>query len=160
MVRGALPFRHDRLHTLCRELGDTFKWVLYGDDDTLFFLEAAMKVVEGLDPDMPYWLADNQWGSDLMGGGMRHPHRGAPVCVPCGYAGDTSQLAFPAPPACTCTPAALCAADTTGWLNKPPAACGFPRCGVMRVYMYHHVGTPCMRTPCTSMHKKDNTLSQ
>ena len=44
----------------------------------------------------------------------RHPHAGAPLCVPCNYAGNTSQLAFPAPRGCPCTPALLCQADVHG----------------------------------------------
>ena len=39
-----------------RHLGDTFKWLFYSDDDTVFFLDAAKNVVKGLDPDMPYFL--------------------------------------------------------------------------------------------------------
>ncbi len=40
----------------CREFGDTFKWLMYGDDDTFFFLDAVLEVVKGLDPNMPYFL--------------------------------------------------------------------------------------------------------
>ncbi len=39
-----------------RDLNDTFKWLFYGDDDTVFFLEGAMNVVKYLDPNMPYFL--------------------------------------------------------------------------------------------------------
>lgn len=40
----------------CRQFGDTFKWLAYGDDDTFFFLDAARGVLSGLDPAMPYFL--------------------------------------------------------------------------------------------------------
>lgn len=40
----------------CRDLGETFKWLLYGDDDTFFFTDAVLKAVDGLDPHMPYFL--------------------------------------------------------------------------------------------------------
>ena len=43
----AVPHRH---------FGDTFKWLFYGDDDTVFFLDNARRLVQGLDPDMPYAL--------------------------------------------------------------------------------------------------------
>jgi len=39
-----------------RHFGDSYKWLLYGDDDTFFFLDAAMQVLQHLDPDMPYFL--------------------------------------------------------------------------------------------------------
>lgn len=41
---------------MCRHYGETYKWLLYGDDDTFFFLDAAMNVLQHLDPDMPYFL--------------------------------------------------------------------------------------------------------
>jgi hypothetical protein len=39
-----------------RQLGDNFKWLFYTDDDTMFFLDAAINVVKDLDPDTPYFL--------------------------------------------------------------------------------------------------------
>ena len=39
-----------------RALGDQFKWLLYGDDDTFFFIDAVLKTVENLDPEIPYFL--------------------------------------------------------------------------------------------------------
>lgn len=44
-----------------RHLGDTFKWLFYSDDDTVFFLDAAKNVVKGLDPDMPYFLTGQRF---------------------------------------------------------------------------------------------------
>lgn len=41
---------------LFRHFGDTFKWLFYGDDDSVLFLQGAMKIVAGLDPDLPYAL--------------------------------------------------------------------------------------------------------
>lgn len=41
---------------LFRHFGDSYKWLLYGDDDTFFFLDAAMNVLQHLDPEMPYFL--------------------------------------------------------------------------------------------------------
>lgn len=33
-----------------------FKWLFYGDDDTVFFVDAAIEVVKHLDPSQPYFL--------------------------------------------------------------------------------------------------------
>lgn len=41
---------------LGRHLGEAFKWLFYGDDDTVFLVEAAIQVVRTLDPDLPYFL--------------------------------------------------------------------------------------------------------
>ena len=41
---------------LFRHFGGSYKWLLYGDDDTFFFLDAAMNVLQHLDPEMPYFL--------------------------------------------------------------------------------------------------------
>ncbi len=38
------------------QLKDTYKWLLYGDDDTVWFLEGVMSMLEDLDPDMPYFI--------------------------------------------------------------------------------------------------------
>ena len=44
-----------------------FKWLLYGDDDTVFFIENALSMLEGLDHNMPYFLTDHLWYPDLYG---------------------------------------------------------------------------------------------
>jgi hypothetical protein len=38
----------------CRKFGETFKWLLYGDDDTIFFPEAVKKLVRNFNPDLPH----------------------------------------------------------------------------------------------------------
>ena len=40
---------------------DSFKWVLYGDDDTVFFIDGALDALENLDYNMPYLLSDDVW---------------------------------------------------------------------------------------------------
>lgn len=40
-----------------RQLGDTYKWLLYGDDDTVWFMDGVLKFLEDLDPDMPYFIS-------------------------------------------------------------------------------------------------------
>lgn len=44
------------MHICCRDLEGSFKWMLYGDDDTFFFVDAVLEAVGGLDPEMPYFL--------------------------------------------------------------------------------------------------------
>lgn len=42
-------------------LGDTYKWMLYGDDDTLFFVDAVLDLLQPFDPELPYAISDNIW---------------------------------------------------------------------------------------------------
>ena len=37
-----------------QDLGDTFKWMLLGEDSTVFFMDAILSYAEGLDHNMPY----------------------------------------------------------------------------------------------------------
>jgi hypothetical protein len=165
------------LRGLIRHYGDSFKWLFYGDDDSVLFLRGAMNAVAGLDPDMPYALtgglffclllavllhvlllrascqvaaiacmrssisacmlsgversvpgADNMWFSYPTSDQAYHPCAAAPACVPCGYPQERlTRLPFPMARGCPCTPEAICAADATGALNKPPKPCGMPR---------------------------------
>ena len=38
---------------------DSYKWILFGEDDTVFFISNAMKLLEHLDHNLPYFLTDN-----------------------------------------------------------------------------------------------------
>ena len=40
---------------------DSFKWILYGDDDTVFFVDGALDMLQDLDYNMPYLLSDDVW---------------------------------------------------------------------------------------------------
>lgn len=45
-----------------KEMGlDSFKWILYGDDDTVFFVDGALDMLENLDYNMPYLISDDVW---------------------------------------------------------------------------------------------------
>ena len=63
--------------------------------------------------------ADHMWWQEYLDGhpdkikpgSIYHPHEKAPVCVPCHYTKNTSDLPFPSPPGCPCTPEILCNAD-------------------------------------------------
>lgn len=39
-----------------REVGNTYKWLLYGDDDTVWFMAGVLKLLEEFDPEMPYFI--------------------------------------------------------------------------------------------------------
>ena len=39
----------------------SYKWILYGDDDTFFAVDNVLKLVDGLDHNMPYLLTDSLW---------------------------------------------------------------------------------------------------
>ena len=41
---------------LLKEGGHSFKWLLYGDDDTYFSTHAALQSLQHLDPEMPYFI--------------------------------------------------------------------------------------------------------
>ena len=36
--------------------GDSFKWLLYGDDDTIWFTESVMNLLQDFDPNLPYFI--------------------------------------------------------------------------------------------------------
>ena len=48
-----------------RELGDTYKWMLYGDDDTQFFLDGALRLAQDFDPDLPWFITGASPASQL-----------------------------------------------------------------------------------------------
>ncbi len=41
--------------------------MLYGDDDTVFFVDNALGMLEELDHNMPYFLTDHLWFPDQFG---------------------------------------------------------------------------------------------
>ncbi|KAG2495281.1 hypothetical protein HYH03_006554 [Edaphochlamys debaryana] len=84
--------------------------MLYGDDDTQFFLSGAMRLLAHLDPSQPLALTDHIWFAD------RRHDADAPKCLPCSF--NTSFLraahgedgAFHPRPACPfCTVDLACA---------------------------------------------------
>lgn len=40
-----------------KQIGDNYKWLLYGDDDTVWFMDGVLRFLEDLDPDMPYFIS-------------------------------------------------------------------------------------------------------
>lgn len=40
---------------------ENYKWILYGDDDTVFFIDNVLDLVKDLDHNMPYFISDAIW---------------------------------------------------------------------------------------------------
>ncbi|EFJ48850.1 hypothetical protein VOLCADRAFT_90525 [Volvox carteri f. nagariensis] len=70
-----------------RQFGDKYKWMLYGDDDTVFFMPGVRKLVAQFDHNLPIALSDNLWHDSS------HPRLEAVRCLPCGF--NTSLLRVP-----------------------------------------------------------------
>ncbi len=51
---------------------NSYKWILYGDDDTFWFIDNALVYLNQLDPDMPYLLSDNIWMKERTSGRTVH----------------------------------------------------------------------------------------
>ncbi|GAB4822791.1 hypothetical protein N2152v2_009837 [Parachlorella kessleri] len=100
-----------------QHFGDSYEWLLYGDDDTVWFMDSVLDIISKLDPQQPHFITDHFWfWRQEVDHGPVHPGFDAPRCVPCGFnkSGiDTARLGFDPPHACpSCSVAALCAADT------------------------------------------------
>lgn len=39
--------------------GNSFKWLLFGDEDTVFFVDNALELLQDFDPSMPYIITGN-----------------------------------------------------------------------------------------------------
>ena len=33
-----------------------YKWILYGDDDTFFFVDGVLELLQDFDPSLPYFI--------------------------------------------------------------------------------------------------------
>ncbi|KAK9917000.1 hypothetical protein WJX75_009748 [Coccomyxa subellipsoidea] len=108
--------------------GSSYKWLLFGGADTVFFPEAVLQMLEDFDPQVPYIITDNLWWGGQHGG----PNKGAPRCLPCHSADNRDLLdlttgfgsprqnesppiqprdwGFAPPVGCPCTPQLLCGA--------------------------------------------------
>ena len=40
---------------------ESYKWMLFGDDDTAFYIDNALRMLSTLDHNMPYVLSDHNW---------------------------------------------------------------------------------------------------
>ena len=57
----------------------SYKWILYGDDDTFWFIDNVLAYLDQLDPDMPYLLSDNIWLKERTSGMCNGRYHGS--CV-------------------------------------------------------------------------------
>ncbi|KAL4420943.1 hypothetical protein ABPG77_004572 [Micractinium sp. CCAP 211/92] len=98
-------------------LGTNFKWLIYGDDDVVFFWPGLLRMLRGLDHRDPYFLTDNYFSQ--YPDGLLHQRKPAqPRCVPCTLDATGLDLgAANAVKTCNCSVAAMAEA-----LSKPLAA--------------------------------------
>ncbi|GIL62603.1 hypothetical protein Vafri_16784 [Volvox africanus] len=61
--------------------GPTYKWILLGDDDTLWFMLGVKRLLYGYDHDMPYAISDHFGDHNARGFFLPSPL--AAVCSPC-----------------------------------------------------------------------------
>lgn len=50
---------------------DSYKWILYGDDDTVFAIDNVINILSNLDPAQPYLLSDAIWWPEGGRGGSQ-----------------------------------------------------------------------------------------
>lgn len=115
--------------------GDSYKWLLYGDDDTVWFMESVMRLLQDFDPDLPYFITDHMWWASTPGRAS-HPNPEAPRCLPCEFDDskfDHSLKPFNAPKGCPCTAQLICEADERGIFNQ---YCDVPK-APMSTYSMH-----------------------
>ncbi|KAK9797832.1 hypothetical protein WJX73_005489 [Symbiochloris irregularis] len=95
---------------------DSYKWILYGDDDTVFVIDNIIKVLSTLDFSQPYLISDALWWPENGKSDRKkiHANRDAPRCLPCNYTDlllvdgtCPAQHGFIAPEGCPCTPETL-----------------------------------------------------
>lgn len=46
--------------------GATYKWVLYGDDDTIFFIDTILRLLQDFDEHLPYFITGMQSAPDSI----------------------------------------------------------------------------------------------
>jgi hypothetical protein len=61
-----------------------FKWMLYGDDDTLWHMPGVLRLLQHYDPELPYAISDYFWYADAS------PSVVAPRCLPCHFKGTAA----------------------------------------------------------------------
>jgi hypothetical protein len=99
-----------------------YKWILYGDDDTVWFIPGAMEIVANIDPDQPWMLTDNyfsKWAPGEPQFGPRKLH--VPRCIPCHLNTDGLKLnAMRVIKTCNCTTEAICSVP---WILRATPQC-------------------------------------
>ncbi|KAL3156131.1 hypothetical protein ABBQ32_012426 [Trebouxia sp. C0010 RCD-2024] len=109
-----------------------YKWILYGDDDTFFFVDGVLELLQDFDPSLPYFITDHYWWGDEKNESMNyHPHERAPRCLPCHWNQEDEERSLradgyrPFQPyiGCPCTAERICKTDDRGYFAD---ACEMP----------------------------------
>jgi hypothetical protein len=79
-------------------LGDTFKWLLVCDDDTVFFRTPVKQTLEEFDHTLPYFLSDSFFHQH------QRPRWDVPTCLPC----HSNSTMSPQLRGCPCKPEVAC----------------------------------------------------
>ncbi|KAK9839187.1 hypothetical protein WJX84_009199, partial [Apatococcus fuscideae] len=112
-----------------RALQGQYKWLLYGDDDTIWFMNGVLELAGKLDPTMPYIVTDAGYWHNWSKTGWhdRFLEDGPLQCLPCNFKTADwhaeAGAAFTAPVACPCTAQLLCDTDKRGII---PHDCRMP----------------------------------
>lgn len=109
-----------------------YSWLLYGDDDTLFFIDSVSELLQDFDPSLPYVITDHYWWADEPESEDHfHPHERAPRCLPCHWTQEDEDRSLRADgyqpfvglPACPCTAEHICRHDGRGFFDE---SCNMP----------------------------------
>lgn len=60
---------------------DSYKWILYGDDDTVFNVDNVLRLVSGLNASQPYLLTDCLWFPQGITGACTTPRHCVTRCI-------------------------------------------------------------------------------
>ncbi|DBA97751.1 TPA: hypothetical protein ACH3X3_012628 [Trebouxia sp. C0006] len=106
-----------------QEYEGEYEWMLYGHDDTFFFVDGALDLLQDFDSSLPYIITDHFWWSDESphDSDLYHPHEKAPHCLPCHWTQPDEQqslravdsyLPFAPYTGCPCTAEQICRHDS------------------------------------------------
>lgn len=104
-----------------------YSWLLYGDDDTVFFIDSVSELLQDFDPSLPYLITDHYWWADKTDAEAHfHPHERAPRCLPCHWTQEDQERSLRADgykpfvgyPACPCTAEHICRYDERGFFDE------------------------------------------
>ena len=78
---------HEQQQPDISQPANAYKWMLYGDDDTLWFMEGVLQLLDSFDHNVPYAITDeifwHNWGQQPPG--ERFHEDGPPRCLPCHF---------------------------------------------------------------------------
>jgi hypothetical protein len=117
----------------------TYKWMLGGDDDTIYYLPNVMSMLSQYNHSLPYFISGNLLFTSLAfnrnetpftngNKNFQHPHQYAPRCLPCHHPQclNASFARIPLACGCPCTPSLACYAETIPPYKGKQALCNNP----------------------------------